>query len=243
MADKPNPFLKLLNQVKADAAKTATPKVEEKNIPDSPKKDLTNPFISGKVVSPPTQEKTSLPQVTPQAQQLLGAGVGETTQSESTDLVPYDTHELANINTESMEPVEKRETNLNVKAKQFGQKLQLESTQSVRELCDTLDAMMESENAATLQGPKLIDIRNYVQTLMITLKARPEFDSVIIDKDVRNVMKFIRATREEALALREVKVVKKATRSAKKETTSVKNKGFEDAFKNIMFGAPNLGGK
>jgi hypothetical protein len=112
-------------------------------------------------------------------------------------------------------------------------------------VCDQIDKLIGDEAGAALEGPSLITVRNYVQTLMVTLKTRPEFDSVIIDKDVRNIMKFIRATREEALALREVKTTKKAVREAKKETatkkTSAKALGFEDAFKSVMFGP--FGGK
>jgi len=77
-----------------------------------------------------------------------------------------------------------------------------------------------------------------VQRLMITLKQRPEFDSVLIAKDVRNVMQFIRATREETLALREVKTEKKAVRAVKSEAKKKSLKGFEAAFNNVMFKFP-----
>lgn len=278
MADKPNPFLKLLNQVKADGVGVKapsvgsggggaiprsgpeiemhmTPKPAEKNTSDSVSGDLTSTSVQATPVSSASQEKASLPELTPQAQRLLGSAPVEPAPSMSYDefanamqeVVPSDTQELASINTDSMEPTEgKRETNLNMKAKAFGNKLQLESADSVRALCDRIDAMIgdtvEGASAA-LQGPNLITIRNHVQSLMVTLKSRPEFDSVMIAKDVRNVMKFIRATREETLELREIKTTKKAVRAAKKEVTSGKAKGFDDAFKSVMFGSfPGVGG-
>ncbi len=253
MAEKPNPFLKLLNQVKADTQKAVpapTPKAEEKKISESPEQGLTSPAKTDTPVSRPAQEKTDLAQSTPAPQLLLGAAIApkddEADKPESNgDLQPYDMQELAMVDTENMEPTNpiRRVPNLNVKAANMAKSLTLESPASVRELCDKLDAMIGERAAPDLQGPQLIDIRNYVQTLMVTLKSRPEFDSVIIDKDVRNVMKFIRATRQEALELRDVKTEKKATRSAKKEVTSSRAKGFESAFNAIMFGAPKFGDK
>lgn len=251
MADKPNPFLKLLNRSvqQQAAAKPATPKPEEKNTSDSTAEGLTSQSVQGIPVSSPAQEKTSTAQAIPSAQLLLGAAIASTAKEldspAATALQPYDREELAMIDTENMEPtpVNQRVPNLNVRAANLAKASVLQSGESVRELCDRLDNMIGDKAAPDLQGPNLFEIRNYVQTLMITLKSRPEFDSVVIDKDVRNVMKFIRATRQEALELREVKTVKKATRAVKKEVTSSKTKGFEKAFQSIMFGAPKLGDK
>lgn len=251
MTNKPNPFLSLLNKVKADAnGAKPTPSEGQKNIPDSAKRGLTSPPVQAIPVSPPPQEKTNLPVTTPPSQLLLGAAIAApkelpTAGSESTALQPYDREELAMVNTENMEPTapNQKVPTLNVRAQNLAKASVLTAPESVRELCDRLDAMIGDKAAPDLQGPSLIEIRNYVQTLMITLKSRPEFDSVIIDKDVRNVMKFIRATRQEALELRDIKTVKKATRSVKKESTAKKAKGFESAFNAIMFGAPKFGDK
>lgn len=245
MADKANPFLKLLAQV---TKPQPTPVAGTKNTSDSAAKGLTSPSVSAIPVSPPQQEKTDLPQTIPQAQLLLGAAIApsnEMPKPESTALQPYDREELAMIDTENMEPTapNQKVPTINVRAANLAKASALTSGESVRDLCDRLDAMIGERAAPDLQGPSLFEIRNYVQTLMITLKSRPEFDSVIIDKDVRNVMKFIRATRQEAIELRDVKVVKKATRAVKKETVASKAKGFESAFNSIMFGAPKLGDK
>lgn len=248
MVDKPNPFLKLMQSVKKDM--TATPKPAEKNISDSVSRALTSPSVPATAISSEPKEKATMPELTPQTQRLLGAGGttagGPTTSDETAmdfdsmmaadELQPSGMQELASMNTESLEPQSRREANLNVQANQLTKRLQLDSAESVRELCDRIDSMIEDKAAANLQGPGLLQMRNYVQSLMVTLKTRPEFDSVIIAKDVRNVMQYIRATRDEALSLREVKTTKKTVRAAKKEQTTTKAKGFENAFHAIMFG-------
>jgi hypothetical protein len=243
-----NPFAHLIAGFKAPSVGAggggSIPREEEKNISDSTKEGLTN-------VSEPANNEGDIGKaleamgnmvsqfMTPQAQQLLTAGGptagGQTEPLESEskyDMVTNDLRELASINTESLEPQDERESNLNVEAKKFGQRLVLSEEGSVRQLCDRIDSLIEGNDA--LAGPALIETRNYVQQLMITLKSRPEFDSVLIDKDVRNVMKFIRATRHETLELREIKTVKKATRAANKEKKQSSLSGMEAAFNKIM---------
>jgi hypothetical protein len=238
----PSPLAKALDTMMQPGFGEATPTVEQKNISESPVQALTKPTLDANAFSVEAATKAMQAILTPQAQQLLGGGGGGPAQgSESEDsvadrnaLVPSGMGELASIDTESMDPITKRETNLNAQATQFGKRMVLDSEGSVRALCDRIDQMIQGN--ANLVGPALIDLRGYVQTLMVTLKSRPEFDSVVIDTDVRNVMRFIRATREEALGLREIKTVKKAVRSAKKETSSNKLKGLEGAFMAIMNG-------
>lgn len=232
---------------------------EEKNISDSAKQDLTTPaelsntdadvgktMESAKsmttpvlspsamlLLAPSNEEKTALPDA-------IDPDTGFTVDTAPAS-VANDLHELASLNTESMEPATKRDTNLNVKAKQLGQRLVLKDSGSVRELCDRIDQMIESN--PNLVGPNLGITRNYVQQLMMTLKAHPEFDEVVIAKDVRNVMQFIRQTRTETLAQREVKVEKKVIREIKKGATNKKLGGMEAAFDKIMGGGLNFGGK
>lgn len=248
MSNKANPFAHLMGQFKKAEPKPpatpTTPEIEEKNIPDSVKMGLTNVSGSantvgdiGKAMEAAAAMAAKL--VTPQAQQLLGAAKDQPKLPDSDEgptyaLVTNDLAELASLDTESMEPQKEREQNLMVQAKQFGQRLVLDNENSVRGLCDTIDQMIEGNDA--LVGPALIQTRNYVQQLMITLKSRPEFDSVLIDKDVRNVMKFIRATRLETLEMRELKTEKKAVRAANKEKKKISSKGFEAAFHKMMGG-------
>lgn len=253
MADRPNPFLKLMQQ----AAKPAvTPQVEEKKSSESVNEGLTKPLTSDTVISAGNERKETNTVLTPQALRLLGTpseqgearpaqgsalsatstldALDSLKQPDADAIIPSGLQELASINTDSMEPQDRRETNLNVEAARLGKKIQLESASDVRALCDRLDAKLEAEGGANLAGPNLFEVRNYVQTLMVTLKTRPEFDEVIIAKDVHNVMKFIRATREEALAMREIKTEKKATRAANKEVKGIKQSALQQAFKDIM---------
>ena len=241
MSDKPNPFLKLMNQVKADQAKKAepaTPQSEQKLFSESPKQDLTTETKSPTDISQSANEKKTEMVLTPAAQLLLGANNAVPDPAAATtsgQLIPSGTQELGAIDTTDMEEKTQREPNINVRAAAAGKLMQLDSAETVRGVLDQLDNLIEKHAAADLQGPPLIESRNYVQSIMVTLKTRPEFESVMIAKDVRNVMKFIRATRQEALELRELKTEKKAVRAANKERKESKQtKGFDQAFNKIM---------
>jgi hypothetical protein len=250
MNDKPNPFLKLMADLKADRSKAGqtekpNPLIEAKKISDSVAKPLTAPAVSATPISPTASEKPTLPQLTPQAQRLLGAAPTPKSADDfikpESALATSDLQELARIDTEKMEPQTDRKPNLLVKANELNRKLTLDSTSSVRALCDQIDELIPKQAGSALEGPPLIHIRNYVQTLMVTLKQRPEFAEAIIDNDIRNVIKFIRATRQEALALREVKTVKKEVKAAKKASGASEAKkaaAFDSAFSKVMFGLP-----
>ncbi len=122
-----------------------------------------------------------------------------------------------------------------VKAALLNRRLAMESANDVRNLCDSIDTMIEGFGDK-LAGPPLIQVRGYVQSLMVTLKSHPEFDSVLIDKDVRNVMRFIRAVRGEALASREIKEVKREIKTikAKAKSAGPSSSLLENAFSQLM---------
>ncbi len=147
--------------------------------------------------------------------------------------------QLARINTDEIEaepqdrPVFKNEVSA---AAKLTKAMILTEADKVREVCDNFDSQIR--NISSLAGPDLAVLRNQVQTIMITLKEHPEFDSVLIADDIKNVFRWIRATRAEALALRDIKVEKKVTREVKKTTTTKKigtADSFADAFNAIMF--------
>lgn len=150
------------------------------------------------------------------------------------DATLHSSEQLARINTDTdeFEPKDSHEKTELVKAAEMAKDLVLKDSSSVRNLCDKIDELIESHDQ--LVGPSLITLRGYVQTLMVTLKTRPEFDEIIIDKDVRNVMKFIRSVRETALATREVKITKKAVRETKAAKNAPTQAAFAAAFKSVM---------
>lgn len=260
MASKPNPFAHLLSKPKASAPSTppkentlsgwneTIQQMAEKNISESVKKDLTNLSNSDNSFSMQTKEKETTGTLTPQAQLLMGAN-GETPEFEPLNtgetFGPSTTQELALIDTSDetqFEPKTQIEKNINVRANEMAKSMVLGSESEVRNLCDRIDEMILKCTGPTgvveIVGPSLGEIRNSVQSLMITLKQRPEFDSVLIAKDVRHVMQYIRATREEALSLREIKTEKKVVRAIKGEAKKKSLKGFEAAFNNVMFKFP-----
>lgn len=225
MNDKPvNPFLKLLTTKPVVASAPTTAKPADK--PDSSRlaMGLKTLMEQGKSTSANPLLSLNAPPPPPEPASLTTNGIA----AESV-------HELANVNTDLLVPNDGRPSpNIAVKAANRTQALALTTGEEVRALCDRVDELIESNDQ--LAGPPLFELRNHVQRLMVTLKERPEFDGIVLDKDIRNVMKFIRATREEALQLREIKTEKKSVRAVKKESTTKANKGMEAAFAAILGG-------
>jgi hypothetical protein len=217
---KENPFLKLLQN---KPATQPTPKEE------------AEPKVESKPASTSTSTSTATATANPLTSLL--AAQPEPESNDNDDKPVESIHELARLNTESFEPQQTRVQALPAVAAARAKKLVLDSKEDVRALCDRVDAMIESNEQ--LAGPRLGELRMYVQQLSVTLKERPEFDGVIIDKDIRNIIKFIRATREETLLLRDIKIEKKTTRAAKKEKQLTLDKNFAAAFKNAL-NAKNL---
>ena len=182
-----------------------------------------NPFLKllNVPVLQPTQD-TSQTQLLSDSGPSPDAAIGDVVNS---------LEELAHIDTTNMEPKQAMTPSLTLKAQQKAAALILESGEEVKELCDRVDKLLES--SPQLVGPPLIHVRGYVRQLMVTLKEKPEFDNILIDKDTRNIMRVARAIREEALALREVKTEKKVKRESNKEAKAeakLANVSFAGAF-------------
>jgi len=169
--------------------------------------------------------------------QLLGPEVPETPEATpvyaDTDAIQADSvYELAAVNTESLEPVKIPE-NAIARATHLRERMMtLKTHESVKALCDDMDTHIVAN--PLLKGPVLSILRAHVSSLMVTLKQHPEFDSVMIDKDVHNIMTFVMATRDEAVVLRDVKTDKKAKRGATKEVKAIKESAFASAFAAVM---------
>jgi hypothetical protein len=109
--------------------------------------------------------------------------------------------------------------------------LHAELPTDIKELCQRFDDMIVRDGGIGLIN---IDLgRAYVKKIMVMLKENPEFDGMIIDRDVHNVMAFVRKTREAAIDTINVKV-EKATKAAKNKAAKTGRFGSIEA---IDFGA------
>lgn len=78
---------------------------------------------------------------------------------------------------------------------------------------DMLDSLVSSELGIS---PYTIDvIRSHVKHIMMDLVTQPELDSILIDRDVHNVLAFIRHVKVDAAEARTVTKVKKETKVKK----------------------------
>lgn len=202
----------------------------------SPKRsDTVLERVIDKVPIPPVTDEAAMP--TNPLSQLLGGAEVPVTEAQmvfaDTDKIQADSvYELAAINTESLEPVKVPENAIARATHMRERMMKLKTHESVRALCDDMDAHIVAN--PLLKGPILSVLRAHVAALMVTLKQNPEFDSVMIDKDVHNIMTFVQATREEATMLRDVKTDKKTKRVVTKEVKKITESAFSNAFAAVM---------
>jgi hypothetical protein len=241
MADKkPNPFANLLARTQEEMAKKAAAAKAAESADVSKSAAEASEASRGQPVTEAQQPESKNPfLVTSAAASIAG-----------TELPSFDSvvdgeissvNELANLDTEQMglEPQDSKEWNVEVaEAAKLTKAIILDDAKKVRSLCDEIDSKLTATQS--LSGPALFEIRNYVQTLMVTLKEHPEFDSIVLPGDVNNIFRFIRATRHEALMLREVKTEKKVQRQVNKETkqkkTGVDATALSNAFDALFTG-------
>lgn len=118
------------------------------------------------------------------------------------------------------------------------EKLVIHEAEGLREVLNFVDASMKDD--VRLSGLDLVSVRDYVKSIMITLKAHPEFDDILLPEDVRNIVRF---ARESYLAAQDDMTLaqeKKASRAAKANSPSKKAKAAKtNAMANAL---KNLGG-
>lgn len=113
--------------------------------------------------------------------------------------------------------------------------LHTELPTDVRELCDRFDEMMARDQGIDVMNLGLA--RAYVKKIMVMLKENPEFDGMIIDKDVHNIMAFVRSTREQAVQTINVK----AAKAEKSAATKASKKNRFGSIEAIDFGGSSGG--
>lgn len=100
-----------------------------------------------------------------------------------------------------------------------------------QEILDRFDSIMSREAVGDLDV-NLPKLRDYVKKIMTELKENPEYDNLIIDRDVHNIFKFLRRIKSEAQQIQ-------STKAAKAETRSKKPKAI--AKYDLDFGSMDLG--
>lgn len=104
--------------------------------------------------------------------------------------------------------------------------------ENFQEMLDKFDKLMIRD-----QGVNDLNVghfRDYVKRIFVELKENPEYDGLIIDRDVHNVIKFMRAVKGQAQEL----AVEKKTKAAKTQANKAKSNRFAAIAGNL-----DLGGK
>ena len=84
-----------------------------------------------------------------------------------------------------------------------------------KQMLDDFDSLIAAADGGI--GQLQIDTaRKYVSEIMMELKKNPDYDAILIDRDVHNVMLFVRASRENAVADFVTQKKKAAERADKK---------------------------
>lgn len=92
----------------------------------------------------------------------------------------------------------------------------IKESEGLRTLCDAIDAAMSRDDI--MEGFNLDAVRGYVKTVMVTLKAKPEFDGILLDKDVSNLVQFATRAYHQAETIRQMESGAKAAKAAKRKT-------------------------
>lgn len=103
--------------------------------------------------------------------------------------------------------------------------------ENFQDVLDTFDGLMKRD-----QGEidfNLGHIRNYVQRIMTDLRTNPEYDGLIIDRDVHNIMAFLQRTKAQA----EISIGSKVEKAAKKAAKQTGAKKFAMDFSSLDLGA------
>lgn len=78
---------------------------------------------------------------------------------------------------------------------------------------DQLDELIKAEHG--LSAFNIDMVRGYVKQIMVDLQMQPDLDAILIDRDVHNVLMFIRHVKDQAVESRTATATKKATKVAK----------------------------
>lgn len=106
-----------------------------------------------------------------------------------------------------------------------------------KELLDRFDTLLKRDTG--INDFNIDMIRAYVKRIMMDLREHPEYDGLVIDRDVRNVIAFIRSTKEKAIEA----ASEKKEKSEKKKANAGKSKNrFGDVGGFIDFGPTGPGG-
>lgn len=140
--------------------------------------------------------------------------------------IQLSTQALAELDTSDIEVVARRQQVLEqvtLKAPAFG-------PDDMKDRLAKLDELVMSD--AGLNQITLDIARGYCKDIMVALKTEPELDSILIDKDIRNIMLFIRTTESSAVEAKETRV-KKVTKTTEAKARKDKIKANLQA-KNLL---------
>ena len=157
--------------------------------------------------------------------------------SDSTEQEPEDTETASNdVSLEQLadyDTSQKEESDPQVKmthelrrAELQGKAQTMKTEGELKILLDRFDERIADEDIAY---EVMADAREYVKRIMLTLHTYPEFMGIVIDRDVHNVMRFIRSVREEQLKETYKSRRKKAVNKAKKGIKDTKTNRFAAA--------------
>lgn len=103
----------------------------------------------------------------------------------------------------------------------------LDPAEKIQAMLKKLDEMISSETG--IEDIKMQLARGLVRDIMIDLKEQPELDSLIIDRDVHNIMYFIQHVKLQAVAANQGT----KERKVKKEAKTARSSAFAEAMKNV----------
>jgi hypothetical protein len=122
--------------------------------------------------------------------------------------------DLASLNSDSIEEKLKPSSIAEKQIDAVMKETLLSGPEDIRATMDEVDSLMASD--VGISTIALGVIRNKIESVMISLRDNPEWDSILLDNDVRNMVRFLRSIKGEAQLVLEEKSQKKAVAASKR---------------------------
>ena len=103
--------------------------------------------------------------------------------------------------------------------------------ENFKEVLDRFDELLIRDQG--VNDMNVMHLRDYVQRIFVDLANNPEYDGLLIDRDVHNVIKYMRAVKGQAQEL----AVEKQAKAAKSSANRGKKNKFAEIGKGLDFNA------
>lgn len=176
-----------------------------------------------------SNENNPLIQLMPNVEDVTASASDQPLTVENFDIELHSLDDLARIDTSSVDELKNRHDAYISKMKEFV----LDDAEGIRALLDYIDSRIGGDR--TVDHFDLAAVRDSVRGIMVTLKMHPEYNGILLDEDIGNIVAFARETHRAALETNELARIKAASKPKRGSTpkAAAKQARFEKNLANL----------